>query len=202
MIRSESEYRDAVSRSARAAEQLAQHSRELSDKGMSPCEIENNVALMESLQEDLQDDIKRYERYREGDLSGLKSLREIGDLLIAARIARGLSQRDLAERLGIHESQVSRDERNEYQGISCERAAQVLEALSVDLELGAKLKPCGNGISAESLADCRIVDFEMPAPKSPLQRGGGDQEVEGRGTHRAPASPHRAGREPGHDRGA
>src|SRR4051812_6231647 len=118
MIRSESEYRDALSRSTKAAGQLAQSSRELSEKGLSPSEIENNVALMVGLQEDLQDDIKRYEKYREGDLTGLKSLREIGDLLIAARIARGLSQRDLAERLGIHESQVSRDERNEYQGIS------------------------------------------------------------------------------------
>jgi transcriptional regulator with XRE-family HTH domain len=190
MIRSESEYRDAVSRSAKAAERLVQHSRELSEKGLSPGEIENNVALMVGLQEDLQDDIRRYEKYREGDLTGLKSLREIGDLLIAARIARGLSQRDLSERLGIHESQVSRDERNEYQGISCERAAQVLEVLSVDLVLGAKLKPCGNGISAESLGDCRSIDFEMPAPKSPLQRSDRDQAVDGRGAYRTPASPH------------
>jgi transcriptional regulator with XRE-family HTH domain len=159
---------------------------------LSPGEIENNVALMVGLQEDLQDDIQRYERYRQGDLTGLKSLREIGDLLIAARIARGLSQRDLAERLGIHESQVSRDERNEYQGISCERAAQVLEVLSVDLELGAKLKPCGDGIAAESLGDSRSIDFEMPASKPPLQRGGGDQAVEGRGAHRASASAPRA----------
>jgi transcriptional regulator with XRE-family HTH domain len=187
MIRSESEYRDALSRSAKAAGQLAHYSRELSDKGLSPGEIENNVALMVGLQEDLQDDIQRYERYRQGDLTGLKSLREIGDLLIAARIARGLSQRDLAERLGIHESQVSRDERNEYQGISCERAAQVLEALSIDLELRAKLKVCGDGIAEESLGDSRSPDFEMPAPKSSLPQGAGDQAVEGRGAQRAPA---------------
>jgi transcriptional regulator with XRE-family HTH domain len=169
MIRSESEYRDAVSRSAKAAERLAQYSRELSDKGLSPGEIENNVALMVSLQEDLQDDIKRYEKYREGDLSGLKCLREIGDLLIAARIARGLSQRDLSERLGIHESQVSRDEKNEYQGISCERTAQILDVLSVDLELRAKLQVCGDGIAAESLRGSRNIDFEMPASKPSLQ---------------------------------
>jgi len=36
-------------------------------------------------------------------------------MLAALRIARGVSQRDLAGRLGVHESQVSRDKRNEYQ---------------------------------------------------------------------------------------
>jgi transcriptional regulator with XRE-family HTH domain len=193
MIRSESEYRDALSRSAKAAGQLVHHSRELSDKGLSPGEIENNVALMVGLQEDLQGDITRYEKYREGDLTGLKSLREIGDLLIAARIARGLSQRDLAEKLGIHESQVSRDERNEYQGISCERATQVLEVLSVDLELRAKLKVCGDGIAEDALGDSRSIDFEMPAPESSLPGDAGDQAVEGRGAHRAPASAPQAG---------
>src|SRR2546421_13058436 len=37
----------------------------------------------------------------------------IGQLLIAARIANGMSQRELADRLGVSETQVSRDERNE-----------------------------------------------------------------------------------------
>jgi transcriptional regulator with XRE-family HTH domain len=40
-------------------------------------------------------------------------LRGLGHLLIALRIAQGVSQRELAKRLEVHESQVSRDERNE-----------------------------------------------------------------------------------------
>jgi transcriptional regulator with XRE-family HTH domain len=39
----------------------------------------------------------------------------------------------LAKRLDVHESQISRDERNEYFGISLERAAKVLDALGVTL---------------------------------------------------------------------
>jgi hypothetical protein len=35
--------------------------------------------------------------------------------------------RELARRLGVHETQVSRDERNEYFGITLERAAKILE---------------------------------------------------------------------------
>ena len=45
----------------------------------------------------------------------------------------GISQRELARRLGVHESQVSRDERNEYFGITLERAVKVLDALNVRL---------------------------------------------------------------------
>jgi len=53
--------------------------------------------------------------------------------LISIRIAQSISQRELAKRLDVHESQISRDERNEYFGISLERAAKVLDALGVTL---------------------------------------------------------------------
>lgn len=53
----------------------------------------------------------------------------IGRLLIGMRIARGMTQRQLADRLGVSESVVSRDERNEYHGITLERAQRVLDAL-------------------------------------------------------------------------
>jgi hypothetical protein len=33
----------------------------------------------------------------------------------------------------VHESQVSRDERNEYHGVTVERASRILDALGVDL---------------------------------------------------------------------
>ena len=56
-------------------------------------------------------------------------LTQIGRLLVALRIAHGLTQRGLAERLGISESLVSRDERNEYHGITVERAQRILDAL-------------------------------------------------------------------------
>ena len=39
----------------------------------------------------------------------------------------------MAERLGVHESPVSRDERNEDRGVTLERAGRVLEALGAEL---------------------------------------------------------------------
>ncbi|WP_349775629.1 helix-turn-helix transcriptional regulator [Halalkalibacter oceani] len=49
------------------------------------------------------------------------NLHQLGKTLIAYRIYLGMSQQDLAERLGVSPSQVSRDERNEYYGARLER---------------------------------------------------------------------------------
>jgi transcriptional regulator with XRE-family HTH domain len=42
---------------------------------------------------------------------------------------QGLTQRQLAERLGVNEAQISKDESNEYHGISVERAQRIIDAL-------------------------------------------------------------------------
>ena len=62
-------------------------------------------------------------------------------MLISVRIAQGISQRELAKRLGVHESQVSRDERNEYFGITLERAIKVLDTLNVKLRTRVEVVP-------------------------------------------------------------
>jgi DNA-directed RNA polymerase specialized sigma24 family protein/transcriptional regulator with XRE-family HTH domain len=62
-------------------------------------------------------------------------LRDIGLMLIMLRIARGLTQRQLAEHLEVHESQVSRDERTEYQGVTVDRAARTFDALEARVRL-------------------------------------------------------------------
>ena len=58
--------------------------------------------------------------------------------MVALRIANGLTQRELARRLEVHESQVSRDERNEYYGITLEKALRILEALGETVETKVK----------------------------------------------------------------
>jgi hypothetical protein len=41
----------------------------------------------------------------------------------------------------VHETQVSRDERNEYFGITLERAAKILDALNVRLRTQVAIEP-------------------------------------------------------------
>src|SRR2546421_111291 len=46
---------------------------------------------------------------------------------VSHALAQGLTQRELAERLGISESLVFRDERNEYHDITVERAQRIMD---------------------------------------------------------------------------
>ena len=89
----------------------------------------------------MKEEIEAYERLKRGEFEELDNLRGLGHLLISSRIAQGLSQRELARRLDVHEAQVSRDERNEYFGITLERAVRILDALGVRLRSQAAIEP-------------------------------------------------------------
>jgi len=54
---------------------------------------------------------------------------DAGLTLIVARIAKGMSQRDLAWRLGVKEQQVQRYEATQYRGVAAERLQEVADAL-------------------------------------------------------------------------
>lgn len=133
MIRNESEYREAVQRLDQEKQRIARQKAELEKMKLSPDEVKRVLDPVRSFHLQLQEEVEGYERLKRGEFDELRNLRGLGHLLIALRIARGISQRQLAERLGVHESQVSRDERNEYHGITLDRAVRVLDALGVEL---------------------------------------------------------------------
>lgn len=61
----------------------------------------------------------------------MTSLAAIGSELIAARIARGLSQRELAELAGVHQQQIARWEKERYGCVSLKRLSHVADVLGV-----------------------------------------------------------------------
>lgn len=134
MIRNETEYREAVGRVQNEIDRLENHRRTLQAEGLTGDEIKRVMDPLVSFHLQLKEEVEAYERLKRGDLGELRNLHGFGRLLIGLRIACGLSQRDLAERLDVHESQVSRDERNDYHGITIERASRVLDALGVNVK--------------------------------------------------------------------
>ena len=52
-----------------------------------------------------------------------------------------MSQKELADRLGVDPSQISRDERQEYYGVTLERLRATLKALGFSLSLVSEVKP-------------------------------------------------------------
>lgn len=141
MIRNESEYQEASARLADEQKRLDEHRKRLAGAGLGKDEIKRVIDPMVSFHLQLKEEVESYERLKRGEFDELENFQGLGQLLIALRIAQGVSQRELAERLGVHESQVSRDERNEYFGIKVERAARILEALNARLRTLVEFEP-------------------------------------------------------------
>lgn len=141
MIRNETEYQNASARLAEERKRIAEHKTRLREAGLSDEEIKRVVDPIESFHMQLVEEVESYERLKRGEFEELENFRGFGHLLISLRIARGISQRDLAKKLGVHESQISRDERNEYFGITLERAMKILEALNVRLHTKVEVEP-------------------------------------------------------------
>lgn len=129
MIKSQREYEEALRRLEQDREVAVAQRQAFAQAGLTAEEVERAMEPLLSFQAQLAEEVEWYEQIRTRNFAALSNFADIGRLLIALRIANGLTQRELAERLGIHESQVSRDERNEYYGVSLERAQRVLEAL-------------------------------------------------------------------------
>ena len=141
MIRSEKEYREAVERLRQDEEILALQKEKLERLGLSEEEVRRALEPMLSFRAQLEEEVEWYERVRRRDFGIIRDLSAVGTLLIALRIANGLSQRELAEKLGVSEAQVSRDERNEYHGITVDRAQRVLDAMNETLTSRVEDKP-------------------------------------------------------------
>lgn len=86
---------------------------------------------------------EEYQRNLRGEIRPEKSLDSLGEQLIALRLARGLTQRELARRLGVSESQISRDENNRYCNVSPRKAERILAALDGEIEIRVHLAPEG-----------------------------------------------------------
>ena len=80
---------------------------------------------------DLQSDLREYEALKEGEfrLDRLAAVYELPSALIKARISQGLTQKGLAERMGLKEQQIQRYETTDYASASLSRIKEVASAL-------------------------------------------------------------------------
>lgn len=147
MIRTEREYEDALERLTQDMAVIEAQRESMCAVGLSGDEVERALEPTLAFHEQLKEEVEIYERMRRGDIMPIMNLMEIGRILIGLRIAQNMSQQELADRLGVSPSQVSRDERNDYHGITMERAQRIIGALKarVKLEVDA---PIDDGVAA------------------------------------------------------
>lgn len=141
MIRTESEYQECLKRLAQDREFIAKQKQALIDSGLSGEQVMRALEPALSFHEQLVEEVSWYERVKRRDFGTIHNLTGLGQWLIAVRIANGITQAELAKRLSVSESQVSRDERNEYHGITLERAQRILDALGEQVNIQLADKP-------------------------------------------------------------
>lgn len=85
---------------------------------------------------DLKAELGEYQALRSGKRQTLtlESFDDLPRALVQGRIAAGLSQQELAARLGIKEQQVQRYEASDYQSTSLARVAEVFRALGLRIQ--------------------------------------------------------------------
>ena len=135
MIRTDAEYKKAQEKLDQEQETLQRQREQLQDMDLSEEEVERALEPMISFRDGLREEIETYEQMRRGDLPDLHDLRSIGRWLIGVRIAKGWSLSRLADKLDVSVQQVSRDEQNEYEGITARRAQRILDTLGVRFRL-------------------------------------------------------------------
>ena len=103
--------------------------------GLSSTLVERHRKAVAAIESDLTKALANYDQAKAGDFGPLVRDREHepGMVLIVARIARGLSQADLADRLGLREQQIQRYEAERYRTISLSNYRRIATSLGVRL---------------------------------------------------------------------
>lgn len=136
MITNERQYKITKAQIAKFSDALSRFNEiDLARQGIDPMIIGAQRASLEQQLSDLRTDLSKYEKLRSGEIKRLPipDVARLGEKLIEARIVQGLSQRELAERLGMKEQQVQRYEQERYSAANLMRLAEVAEALRVEL---------------------------------------------------------------------
>lgn len=103
------------------------------DKALDPLFPKIYAEAIMSQISDLEAELREYETLLSGEIKTFEcsSLAELPSLLIKARISMGLSQKELAEKLGLKEQQIQRYEATDYESASLSRLLEVSDALGL-----------------------------------------------------------------------
>jgi ribosome-binding protein aMBF1 (putative translation factor) len=134
VITNERQYRITRSEAEKFAAALARP-----DDGPSDIHPRIRQAMREGAQsqlDELRAQLREYEELRAGRVTVLEvgSLDDLPAALIRARIAAHLTQKALAQRLGIKEQQVQRYEATRYSGVTFDRVRAVADALDIRVD--------------------------------------------------------------------
>jgi HTH-type transcriptional regulator/antitoxin HigA len=91
----------------------------------------------ESMIRQLEDELGEYDRLKSGEvtLPHVDRLDQIAPFITRIRIAKGVSQTELARRLGVSKQVISRYEESEYQTVAISRLQEILDAVGIKADV-------------------------------------------------------------------
>ena len=136
MIKNERQYRitkNQADRFSQTLDSLRRRSMEARE-AVHPLIAKAQEDALRSQLSDLEEQLREYESLKAGnfEIEDLNVVAELPTALIKARIAQGLSQKELAERLKLKEQQIQRYEATDYASASLARIKEVVSALGVE----------------------------------------------------------------------
>ncbi|WP_445619917.1 helix-turn-helix domain-containing protein [Kushneria sp. Sum13] len=102
---------------------------------LSPLLAKAQIDALACQRNELIGQVEDYELLLSGDLAvfDVNSISDLPRSLIMSRISMGLTQKDLADRLGMKEQQIQRYENTEYSSASFKTLVSIVEALDLKI---------------------------------------------------------------------
>lgn len=141
MIKNEKQYRITKAQARRFEEALAELNQQQRPPSVTPRLWHAQRDAAESQLLELRQQLSAYEQLQTGKNKEivLEAVEDLPKTLIRARIAAGLTQEGLANRLGVKTQQIQRYEATEYEGASFARIRKVIQALGLRMAKPAHL---------------------------------------------------------------
>lgn len=150
---------------------------DMAEAGIDPAILKAQHDAAEAQVQELQAHIDDYVRLRSGRVRQfhIAGLSELPQALISCRIASGMTQRELADRLSLKEQQIQRYEMQNYQGASFARIADVADA--VGIELPGELRLAGADSPEAVLKRAAVAGIDPDFVRRRIAPAGGGRAV-------------------------
>jgi HTH-type transcriptional regulator / antitoxin HipB len=115
---------------------------ELEDPSLHPRQILSQKNSYNKIIGTLKQELCEYEELKSGRIAvfQIESFNDLPTALIKARIALGMTQKELAEKIDTQEQQIQRYEANHYHAISFNRLMKVVQALGISFKNSVEIE--------------------------------------------------------------